>query len=114
MFVLLGLSCNLLSISILKYQIGTSRLLFKKHPSSLRDGLFTGTMLFLCTTLYQQPRSIPSSKGEVRQRRRRGMFFENNHDKNIEIVFSYLDKLAEKFDKPTKKKEKPIKRIGFK
>lgn len=38
----------------------------------------------------------------------------NNHDKNIEIVFSYLDELAEKFDKPTKKKEKPIKKIGFK
>ena len=38
----------------------------------------------------------------------------NNHDKNIEIVFSYLDELAEKFDKPTKKKEKPIQKIGFK
>ena len=38
----------------------------------------------------------------------------NNHDKNIEIVFSYLDELAAKFDKPTKKKEKPIKKIGFK
>ena len=38
----------------------------------------------------------------------------NNHDKNIEIVFSYLDELAAKFDKPTKKKEKPINKIGFK
>ena len=38
----------------------------------------------------------------------------NNHDKSFEIVFSYLDEMAEKFDKPAKKKEKPIKRIGFK
>jgi hypothetical protein len=32
-----------------------------------------------------------------------------NHDKNIELVFSYLDELIEKHDNP-----KPGKAIGFK
>ena len=32
-----------------------------------------------------------------------------NHDKNIELVFSYLDELIEKHDNPT-----PRKSIGFK
>ena len=32
-----------------------------------------------------------------------------NHDKNIELVFSYLDELMEKHDNP-----KPRKSIGFK
>ena len=32
-----------------------------------------------------------------------------NHDKNIELVFQYLDELIEKVDEP-----KPIQKIGFK
>ncbi|MBP7809265.1 MAG: ORF6N domain-containing protein [Bacteroidia bacterium] len=38
----------------------------------------------------------------------------NNHDKNIEIVFSYLDELAEKYDKSTKEKPETKNKIGFK
>jgi cell division septum initiation protein DivIVA len=38
----------------------------------------------------------------------------NNHDQNIEIVFSYLDKLAEKYDKSTKEKPETKNKIGFK
>jgi ORF6N domain len=34
----------------------------------------------------------------------------DNHDKNIELVFQYLDKLLEKKEKP----EQPRKRIGYK
>ena len=32
-----------------------------------------------------------------------------NHDKNIELVFSYLDELIEKYDNP-----KPREAVGFK
>ena len=38
----------------------------------------------------------------------------NNHDQNIEIVYSYLDELAEKYDKSTKEKPETKNKIGFK
>lgn len=37
----------------------------------------------------------------------------NNQDQNIEIVFSYLDELAEKYDKSTKEKPETKNKIGF-
>ncbi len=59
--------------------------------------------------LFVKLRKFNLSYDELRREMERIKEKVNNHDKNIELVFSYIDELTQK-----KEKRKPKNRIGFK
>lgn len=59
--------------------------------------------------LFVKLRKFNLSYDELRREMERIKEKVNNHDKNIELVFSYIDELTEK-----REKRKPKRRIGFK
>ncbi len=110
---------------ILMFQIGTSRwggtrkepYAFTEQGVAMLSGILNSERAISVNIeimrIFVKIRQMLSDNTELRLEIEQIKKKVNNHDQNIEIVFSYLDELAEKYDKSAKEKPETKNKIGF-